>query len=85
MIAGRLPGRTEEEVENYWNSHIRKKLVDMGIDPNNHRLSCTHSCPHNSAACVTQTSAGKGRVTSPEKQRLEDDDEVSDAGSSNVH
>nr|GMD26642.1 Transcription repressor MYB4 [Ipomoea batatas] len=81
LIAGRLPGRTEEEVKNYWNSHIRKKLVDMGIDPNNHRVSCTYSRPHNTAA---QTSAGKSRVTSPEKQRVESDGEVSDAGSSNV-
>lgn len=77
MIAGRLPGRTDEEVKNYWNSHIKKKLLDMGIDPNNHRLSCTH----NTAA---QTSGGKSRVTSPEKQRVESDGEVSDAGSSNV-
>ncbi|CAB4311785.1 unnamed protein product [Prunus armeniaca] len=30
LIAGRLPGRTDNEVKNYWNSHIRKKLVKMG-------------------------------------------------------
>ncbi|KAL5726685.1 hypothetical protein ACHQM5_009706 [Ranunculus cassubicifolius] len=39
LIAGRLPGRTEDEVKNYWNLHLTKKLVKMGIDPNNHRLS----------------------------------------------
>lgn len=38
LIAGRLPGRTDNEVKNYWNSHIRKKLIRMGIDPNNHKL-----------------------------------------------
>ncbi|KAI4387638.1 hypothetical protein MLD38_000057 [Melastoma candidum] len=38
LIAGRLPGRTDNEVKNYWNSHIRKKLVSMGIDPSNHKL-----------------------------------------------
>ena len=38
MIAGRLPGRTDNEVKNYWNSHIRKKLIRMGMDPNNHKL-----------------------------------------------
>ncbi|KAK9091704.1 hypothetical protein Sjap_024881 [Stephania japonica] len=37
LIAGRLPGRTDNEVKNYWNSHLRRKLIKMGIDPNNHR------------------------------------------------
>lgn len=37
LIAGRLPGRTDNEVKNFWNSHLRKKLVQMGIDPNNHK------------------------------------------------
>ncbi|XP_062158982.1 MYB-like transcription factor 4 [Alnus glutinosa] len=33
LIAGRLPGRTDNEVKNYWNSHIRKKLMKMGKYP----------------------------------------------------
>ncbi|KAK4788250.1 hypothetical protein SAY86_019569 [Trapa natans] len=37
LIAGRLPGRTDNEVKNHWNSHLRKKLLKMGVDPNNHR------------------------------------------------
>ncbi|XP_010916352.1 MYB-like transcription factor 4 isoform X1 [Elaeis guineensis] len=39
LIAGRLPGRTDNEVKNYWNSHLRRKLMSMGIDPNNHHVS----------------------------------------------
>nr|XP_004248359.1 transcription factor MYB102-like [Solanum lycopersicum] len=35
-IAARLPGRTDNEIKNYWNTNIRKKLLRMGIDPITH-------------------------------------------------
>ncbi|VFQ89554.1 unnamed protein product [Cuscuta campestris] len=35
-IAARLPGRTDNEIKNYWNTHIRKRLLRMGIDPATH-------------------------------------------------
>ncbi|XP_073311382.1 myb-related protein 308-like [Primulina huaijiensis] len=37
VIAGRLPGRTDNEIKNYWNTHIRRKLISRGIDPTTHR------------------------------------------------
>uniref|UniRef100_A0A453LH13 Uncharacterized protein n=1 Tax=Aegilops tauschii subsp. strangulata TaxID=200361 RepID=A0A453LH13_AEGTS len=37
LIAGRLPGRTDNEIKNYWNTHIRRKLTSRGIDPVTHR------------------------------------------------
>ncbi|VFQ92196.1 unnamed protein product [Cuscuta campestris] len=37
LIAGRLPGRTDNEIKNYWNTHIRRKLLIRGIDPATHR------------------------------------------------
>ncbi|KAK9277902.1 hypothetical protein L1049_027459 [Liquidambar formosana] len=43
LIAGRLPGRAENVVKNYWNFHLKKKLIQMGIDPNNHPLSLIKS------------------------------------------
>ncbi|KAL9234116.1 hypothetical protein vseg_009021 [Gypsophila vaccaria] len=35
-IASRLPGRTDNEIKNYWNTNIRKRLLRMGIDPVTH-------------------------------------------------
>lgn len=37
LIASRLPGRTDNEIKNYWNTHIRRKLLTRGIDPATHR------------------------------------------------
>ncbi|KAI4328937.1 hypothetical protein L6164_021250 [Bauhinia variegata] len=36
LIAGRLPGRTDNEIKNYWNTHLSKKLRNQGTDPNTH-------------------------------------------------
>ncbi|XP_060180158.1 transcription factor MYB15-like [Lycium barbarum] len=33
LIAGRLPGRTDNEIKNYWNTHLIKKLKIAGIQP----------------------------------------------------
>ncbi|CAB4265155.1 unnamed protein product [Prunus armeniaca] len=88
LIAGRLPGRTDNEVKNYWNSHLRRKLISMGIDPNNHRPN-TINLPrphHKNSQAVSSTaklSAGLKTPTNDQPARSGGNncDQVSDGTS----
>ncbi|XP_054787024.1 myb-related protein 308 [Prosopis cineraria] len=56
LIAGRLPGRTDNEIKNYWNTHIRRKLLNRGIDPSTHRplnVSADSAHPNQDAATIS--------------------------------
>ncbi|KAF8378707.1 hypothetical protein HHK36_030056 [Tetracentron sinense] len=36
-IATHLPKRTDNEIKNFWNTHLKKRLAKMGIDPVTHK------------------------------------------------
>ncbi|MEF3019391.1 Myb-like DNA-binding domain-containing protein, partial [Pseudomonas aeruginosa] len=36
VIARHLPRRTDNEIKNYWNTHLKKRLMEQGIDPVTH-------------------------------------------------
>ncbi|XVE91528.1 hypothetical protein REPUB_Repub01dG0017400 [Reevesia pubescens] len=36
-MAAHLPKRTDNEIKNHWNTHLKKRLIKLGIDPMTHK------------------------------------------------
>ncbi|PWA80451.1 homeodomain-like protein [Artemisia annua] len=62
-IATHLPKRTDNEIKNYWNTHLKKRLTKMGIDPITHKSK-------------TAVNANVSHMTQWENARLEAEDRL---------
>ncbi|KAL0735842.1 hypothetical protein Bca4012_012052 [Brassica carinata] len=64
-IATHLPKRTDNEIKNYWNTHLKKRLVKMGIDP------VTHKPKNESPLGLSKNAATLSHMAQWESARLE--------------
>ncbi|CAA3028880.1 transcription factor MYB106-like isoform X2 [Olea europaea var. sylvestris] len=64
-IATHLPKRTDNEIKNYWNTRLKKRLSRMGIDP------VTHKPKNHSGGAQSKNAANLSHMAQWESARLE--------------
>ena len=52
-IAAQLPGRTDNEIKNLWNTHLKKRILSMGLDPKTHEPLPSHGLAKQAPASQT--------------------------------
>ncbi|KAL8053358.1 hypothetical protein ABFX02_05G065800 [Erythranthe guttata] len=72
LIAGRLPGRTDNEIKNHWNTHLLKKLKNSGV-----HVSTLRDSPK-SAAKPKKSAAGAvaGKKKKKQKKVVDVDEKI---------
>ncbi|CAK9325975.1 unnamed protein product [Citrullus colocynthis] len=62
IIAGRLPGRTANDIKNYWNCHLSKKVCDQGVEkPNSTKEGAIFGKPPKWKPLQEESSKSKGK------------------------
>lgn len=75
LIAGRLPGRTDNEVKNYWNTHLNKKCLlgkRKAMDSSHHHHEeKEENIKKKKKLCQAEANGSPNMTISPTKQCLD--------------
>lgn len=63
LIAGRIPGRTDNEIKNYWNTHLSKKLM------RNQETSCDDDVTTNKVVADQKEGGSKKKKNNKRKRK----------------
>jgi myb proto-oncogene protein len=67
IIAQQLPGRTDNDVKNNWNTKLKKKLSQMGIDPVTHKPFSKLIADYGNIGAATTVAATTDATNSQQK------------------
>ncbi|KAI3673452.1 hypothetical protein L6452_39571 [Arctium lappa] len=70
IIAQQLPGRTDNDVKNYWNTKLKKKLSAMGIDPVTHRPFSQMLADYGNISGLTRTQTRIGSLNQNNNNKI---------------
>lgn len=76
LIAGRLPGRTDNEIKNYWNSHLSKRVTTDGNDNPNKGLRGPKKRSKNDNLITTNKKKRQLKKSPQEDQEEEEEEEA---------
>ncbi|GLT76503.1 hypothetical protein SLA2020_481560 [Shorea laevis] len=83
LIAGRIPGRTDNEIKNYWNTHLSKKLISQGIDPRTHKPLNPDQSSNDLKASSSKSNRNVAETPNPKPTNNHDSSSLEDDSSGN--